>query len=121
MSRRIAAVICMLGFSASCSSDNVVSSVVILPVTPVSSQVATVVVTPETSVLTVGGTLQLVASTRDVGGAPLIGRVVAWSSDAPDIATVSSAGVVTAIAPGLVRLSALSEGRTGTASITAVR
>ena len=121
MSRRIASVICILGISAGCGADSSVSTGTILPSAPGSSQVATVVVTPETSLLTVGDTLRLVASTRDAGGSPLIGRVVAWSSDAPAIATVSSTGRVTAIAPGLVRVSALSEGRTGTASITAIR
>ena len=121
MSRRIAAVIWVLGFSAGCGADSSVSTGTILPITPGSSQVATVVVTPESSLLTVGDTLRLVASARDVGGAPLLGRVVAWSSDAPAIATVSSTGRVTAISPGLARVSALSEDRTGTASITAVR
>lgn len=74
MSRRIAVVICVPGFSAGCGPDNSVNSSAILPSTPVSSQVATVVVTPESSLLTVGDTLRLVASTRAAGGAPLLGR-----------------------------------------------
>jgi uncharacterized protein YjdB len=104
-----------------CSADAAADGRSVAPTMPVSSQVATVAVTPETSLLTVGDSLRLVAATRDAGGAPLVGRVVAWSSDAPAIATVSTAGVVRALSAGLVRVTALSEGRTGSATITATR
>ena len=88
------------------------------PTMPVSSQVATVVVSPLTATLTVGDTLRASAATLDAGGSPLLGRVVAWSSDAVATATVSSTGLVTAVAAGSVRISALSEGRTGSATLT---
>ena len=121
MSRRIAGILAVVGLSASCGSEEIAGNRGILPITPASSQVATVVVTPETSLLTIGDTLRLVASTRDAGGAALLGRVVAWSSDAPAVATVSSSGLITAIAAGLVRVTAVSEGRTGAATVTSVR
>lgn len=121
MSRLTAGILFAVFALSSCSGDDGEQNRTILPTIPVSSQVATVIVTPETSLLTVGDTLRLVASTRDAGGSPLLGRVVTWSADAPAIAIVSPAGVVIAVSAGLVRVTALSEGRTGTASITAVR
>ena len=105
---------------SACGSDGPVGSGR-PPIAPVSSQVTTVIVSPLTSLLLVGDTLRLTASTRDTSGTPLLGRVVAWSSESPTVATVSSTGLVTAIAPGSVRISALSEGRTGSATITATR
>jgi uncharacterized protein YjdB len=85
---------------------------------PSSSQVATVNVSPITAVVTVGDTLRLRAVTLEAGGTVLSGRVVAWSSEAPTQATVSTTGLVMAMAPGSVRISALSEGRTGQAALT---
>lgn len=102
---------------AACGSDNVSSGGgSITP--PSSSQVATVNVTPLTAVVTVGDTLRLRAVTLEAGGTVLSGRVVAWSSETPALATVSTSGLVMAMAPGSVRISALSEGRTGQASLT---
>lgn len=104
-----------------CGSDGSTSTGTGTVRPPVSSQVASVVVTPETILLAPGDTARLVAATRDAGGAPLLGRVVAWSSEAPAVATVSASGLVTVLAPGNVRITATSEGRSGTATITAVR
>lgn len=89
------------------------------PVQPQSSQVASVVVTPQTVLVTAGDTVRLVAATRDVSGSPLPGRFVSWSSENPAFVTVSATGLVTAIVSGRsVRISALSEGVTGTATVT---
>jgi uncharacterized protein YjdB len=121
MLRRTLSISLACVIATGCSDDAAADGRSVAPTTPVSSQVTTVAVTPETSLLTVGDSLRLVAATRDAGGAPLVGRVVAWSSDAPAVATVSTTGVVTALAAGLVRVTALSEGRTGLATITATR
>ncbi len=109
----------LLASTAACGTDAVSTGV--NPPPAISSQVASVVVAPNTYLLTVGDTVRLVAATRDVSGSPLPGRVVAWSSESPAIATVSASGLVTAVAAGTVRISALSEGTTGTATITATR
>jgi Bacterial Ig-like domain (group 2) len=86
---------------------------------PVSSQVASVAVTPLTALVSVGDTVRLVAATRDASGSPLPGRVVAWSSENPALATVSATGLVTALVGGRsVRITALSEGVSGGATIT---
>lgn len=84
------------------------------PVEPV----ATVEVSPQSASVVVGSTLQLIASTLDVGGEPLSGRTITWASDNPAAATVSSSGLVTGVAVGSATISATSEGKVGTSSIT---
>jgi hypothetical protein len=66
----------------------------------------------------VGGTVTLAASPRDAAGAALTGRSVTWISTSPAVATVSASGMVTGVAPGSVTIDAISEGRSGTATIT---
>ncbi len=85
----------------------------------VRSTVATVAVTPSTGTVTVSrAPLQLSAEPRNANGAALAGRAVTWNSSAPTIATVSATGLVSAVAPGSVIISAASEGVTGTSNIT---
>ncbi|MCC6318430.1 MAG: Ig-like domain-containing protein [Gemmatimonadaceae bacterium] len=95
--------------------DGVVGSSVVT-VTPV--PVASVTVSPSTGSLVVGQTLQLGATTASSTGQTLTGRVVTWSSSANAVATVSSTGLVSAVAAGSATISATSEGRTGTARLT---
>ena len=80
--------------------------------------VASVTVTPATSLLRIGTGVQLTATTKDSAGSILTGRIVTWASDAPGIASVSSSGSVTAVAVGSATLTASSEGKSGTATIT---
>jgi alpha-tubulin suppressor-like RCC1 family protein/uncharacterized protein YjdB len=62
-------------------------------------------------------TFRLRAVPRDSAGGELAGRPVAWSSSAPAVATVDSAGTVTTHGEGSAAISATSEGRTGTAQL----
>lgn len=80
--------------------------------------VASVTVTPATATTNVGQTVALTATPRDASGNPLSGRIVGWSSSDNAIATVSSTGVVTALAGGSVTITASSEGQAGTATVT---
>jgi uncharacterized protein YjdB len=80
--------------------------------------VATVSVSPATSTMTVGATVQLTPTMRDANGATLSGRSVSWSSSNTGYATVSSSGLVTAVAAGAVTITATSEGKSGTATVT---
>lgn len=81
--------------------------------------VASVTVGPSTATLYPGQTIDLGATARDSAGNTLTGRAIAWSTSDADIATVSSTGVVTAVAAGTATVTATVEGKTGTAVITA--
>ncbi len=89
-------------------------------ITVVPVPVATVQVTPATPTLTAGGTLPLAVAVRDAAGALLTGRAATWGTANPDIATVSAAGVVTAVAPGVALITATVEGARGNAVVTVV-
>src|SRR6266568_4496199 len=83
-----------------------------------SAPVATVTVSPTPATIVAGYTQQLTASLYDANGNLLSGRIVTWSSDDPAVATVSNAGLVTAVAPGAANITATSEGKGATAAIT---
>ena len=80
--------------------------------------VATVDVTPATVNVTVGGTVQLVATPRDANGTPLSGRTVSWSSSNTGVASVTGSGLVTGVGAGSATITAMSEGKSGTSAIT---
>jgi uncharacterized protein YjdB len=82
--------------------------------------VATVSVSPASTSVAVGGTVQLAVTLRDASGNVLSGRVVTWSSNATSVATVSVNGLVTALVIGSATITATSEGQSGTAAITVV-
>ena len=92
------------------------SSSVLFTVTPV--PVATVAVSPPSASVAAGSTQQLSATLTDVHGNVLTGRTVSWQSDHPEISTVSSTGLVTGVAAGSAHITATSEGKSGTSSIT---
>lgn len=60
----------------------------------------------------------LIATVLDQGGATLMGATVTWMSSATSVATVSPAGVVTAVANGAATITATSGSATGSASVT---
>src|SRR5207249_4539476 len=80
--------------------------------------VASVVVNPATATVVVGATTQLSAVTKDAAGSVLSGRVISWTSSNTAIATVSAAGLVMGVAAGSATITATSEGKSGTASVT---
>ena len=84
---------------------------------PANAGVATVTVTMSPAQITVGATATATAELRSGVGAVLAGRPVDWSSSAPAIASVNSAGVVSAIAAGSATITATSEGKSGSAPI----
>ena len=85
------------------------------PTTPV---VATVEITATAPTVRLGNTLPLSARLRDAGGGTIDSRAIAWSSGTPSVATVSSTGVVSALAMGTTRIAASAFGRSGTITIT---
>jgi hypothetical protein len=80
--------------------------------------VASVVVAPGSATLSVGGSASLLATPEDNGGNQLKDRSVTWSSDNTSVATVTAAGVVSAVAPGSALITATSENATGGSTIT---
>jgi len=90
-----------------------------ITVTPLPAPVATVTVAPPSANVVVGSTEQLTATTTDSAGNVLSGRSVSWSSDAPAIATVNARnGLVSAVSAGVATITATSEGKNGTSTIT---
>ena len=80
--------------------------------------VASVTVSPSSANVAITGTVQLTATPKDANGNPLTSRAISWSSSDNTIATVNSSGLVTGVAAGTVTITATSEGKSGTASIT---
>ena len=90
-------------------------------VTVIPPPVATVTVSPQSHALTPLSSVQLTATTRDASGAILTGRGVTWTSSNNAVATVSGTGLVSAVSVGgPVTITAMSEGQTGSASVTVV-
>ena len=90
--------------------------------------VASVAVSPATANLLVGvvdsttlGTVVITPTVKDASGNVLSGRTITWSSSAPAVATVSSTGAVSAVAPGTASIMASSGGQTGQVSVTVTR
>ncbi|GAB1341994.1 beta strand repeat-containing protein [Gemmatimonas sp.] len=80
--------------------------------------VGAVIVSPSQSVLTVGQALRLTVQITDENGTLLIGRPVSYVSSNTSVARIAADGTVTAAAPGSVTITASSEGRSGTATVT---
>ena len=91
------------------------SGVAAIAVSP--APVISIVVSPSSATLIVGQTVELEAQPRDGAGRPLTGRSVTWSSSHTEVATVTSSGIVAAVASGTATITASSEGRNGSATI----
>jgi hypothetical protein len=78
----------------------------------------TITLTPATSTVTAGQTIQLQATVRDAQGATVSGAQVVWGSTNPAVATVSSSGLLTARVAGTTTIGASYRGFSGTAAIT---
>lgn len=80
--------------------------------------VASVVVNPPSTSITVGQSTTLTATALDANGIPLSGRVAGWSSSNNAIASVSSSGTVTGVATGNATITATIDGQAGSATVT---
>jgi Big-like domain-containing protein len=83
-----------------------------VPVT-VQAPVAAVEIVPSTATITVGDLLQLNAILKDDQGNELTGRTIDWSSVDPNVAAVSTTGLVSGITTGSTLITATSEGKSG--------
>ena len=80
--------------------------------------VALVTVSPDVTSVAVDGNFQFTAILKDAAGNVLNGRTVTWSSGNPAVATVSASGLARGVATGTATITALSEGISGSASLT---
>jgi uncharacterized protein YjdB len=99
----------------SATSDGVTGSASATATPP---PVATVTVSLASPTIGQGQTTQATATLTDAIGNVLTGRTITWSSSNSPVATVSSTGVVTAVAAGTANITATSEGKTGSAIAT---
>lgn len=89
------------------------------PPTPEPPTVATIDVSPSNSSVLAGTSVSLSAVARSGAGSAISGKVFAWSSSAPAVASVSN-GTVTALAPGSATITASVDGKSGSAAIEVV-
>ena len=108
--RAVSAMLALAVFTACADDNNVVDP-------PPPAPVASVAVSPAAHTLRVGELVTLQASPKAADGSDLA-RPVVWSSEDETLATVTSNGVVTTLAPGQAVIRANSEGRVGRSTIT---
>jgi serine/threonine protein kinase len=82
--------------------------------------IASLLIAPARVTLEVGDAVQLHSTARSRRGQTLGSRRMSWASTNPDVARVAPNGLVTAIAPGSVTITASSENTSATAVITVV-
>ncbi|MCO4099182.1 MAG: Ig domain-containing protein [Gemmatimonas sp.] len=82
--------------------------------------VGSVNVTLANAQLQVGAQQTAAAEVRSTTSAVLTGRAITWASSNSGVAAVSDGGVITGVAPGTVSITATTEGKVGTASLTVV-
>jgi len=80
--------------------------------------VASIVISPMQVTTTIGAAVQLLATPKARTGATIANKPVTWASTNTDVAKVSSSGLVTAIGPGVVTITASTETTSTTATIT---
>lgn len=81
-----------------------------------------IVLPSETVQALLGGTTQLSARVLDTRGQAVVDRAVAWTSDAPAVATIdASTGVITTVSIGTTRVTARIGALTTTATVRVVR
>ncbi len=85
---------------------------------PSVTPVATVTISLPTSSVVVGGTIQLTITAKDASGNTLGDRTATWSSSAPGVASVSTSGLVVTVSAGTTVITATSEGKSTTVTIT---
>jgi hypothetical protein len=104
--------------SISASSEGQTASATITVSAPAPVPVASVTVSPATPTVQAGSTVQFSAVTRDANNNILSGRSITWSSSNVAVATVSASALGRAVAVGSAQITATSEGKVGSATLT---
>lgn len=85
---------------------------------PPAVTVGSVAVTLGVAQVISGGTTTASAEVRSTTGAVLSGRSISWSSSSPSVATIDGAGAIVAVSAGTTSITATSEGKSGSATLT---
>lgn len=72
---------------------------------------------PGTQILRIGSTLQMRATPLDANNAAISGKTATWTSNNPQVANVTSAGLVTTVALGTVAITATIDNRSASVPI----
>jgi uncharacterized protein YjdB len=89
-----------------------------IPVTVNQAAVHTIAVTPANPSVAAGATQQFTATLKDASNNTLTGRAVAWSSSNELVATVNASGLATSKTAGTATITASSEGKDGSTTLT---
>jgi uncharacterized protein YjdB len=103
-----ASALSLIGVAAGCSTG------------PNGNDVAQVVIDGADATLVAGDTRTYTATARDAVGAQVPGAPIVWSTSSSAVATVSTAGLVAAVAPGTARIVARSNAEADSVIITVV-
>lgn len=98
--------------TATAGNQSGVATITVIP-----EPIASITVAPTNDTLLVGQAVQLSATLRDAANNVVAGRMVTWSTVSPNIATVSSAGLVTGVADGTAIVTASADQQSATATI----
>ncbi len=105
-----AMVLLSLGVSVACGkSDNVNGP---------AGQLHTIVISPATDSIAVGGSQTFTATGKDASGHTVTGLTFFWSSSSQGVATITQSGQVTAMATGQAQIAASVAGVSGIATLT---
>src|SRR5689334_8210610 len=85
---------------------------------PAQPTLATITVTLAASTTTPGQQVQATAAGATQNGTAVTLSNVSWTTTQPSVATVNSAGLVTAVGPGTTQVTATVGGVTGSATLT---
>jgi uncharacterized protein YjdB len=99
--------------AASAEGKSAVAAVTVVPV-----PVASVSVVPTAVTIAAGTSAPFQALAYDAAGTSLSGRATVWATSNPAVATVDANGTVTAVAVGSATITATSEGKTGSGTVT---
>ena len=100
------------------TSENKSGSALLTVAATPPAPVASVVVSLGSTSLTAGQSTQATAVLKDAAGNTLTGRTITWSSTNTTVATVNGSGAVTTAAAGTTNITAISEGKSGFATLT---
>jgi hypothetical protein len=91
-----------------------------LTVRSVTPPVAAVAVTLDSTTLTIGHSAKASAAATDSAGNFITGLPITWASRSPTVATISSAGTVTAVTAGSATIEGTVSGKTGSVSLSVI-